>query len=144
MTKPVRTAVIGAGVIGSSWSALFLAAGHEVTVFDPDPDTEATVRSYIEKAWPALEELGLTARATPDRIRFVQSVEAAVQEAEFVQENVPERLPIKHATYQEIEPLLPKDAIVASSTSGLTLEALQEGWRDPAPLILAHPFIRRT
>lgn len=140
MSQIERTAVLGAGVIGASWTALFLAAGRSVTVYDPDPDAETAVRRYLDKAWPALEELGLTDRATPDAVSFVRSARDAAGDAQFVQENVPERLPIKHATYREIEPALRRGAIVSSSTSGLTLEALQEGWQDPAPLILGHPF----
>lgn len=140
MSKIERTAVLGAGVIGASWSALFLASGRSVTVFDPDPNAESAVRAYVEKAWPALEELGLADRATPDAISFVPSVAEAVRDAQFIQENVPERLPIKHATYAEIEPELDPAAIVSSSTSGLTLEALQEGWSNPRRLILGHPF----
>lgn len=135
-----NVAVLGGGVIGASWTALFLAAGRKVTVYDPAPDTEQTVRAYIARAWSALEELGLADRATPDALAFVGTATQAVKDADFVQENVPERLPIKHATYAEIEPVLPADAIVSSSTSGLTLEALQEGWANPAPLILGHPF----
>lgn len=135
-----RTAILGAGVIGASWASLLLASGRSVAVFDPDQNVEKSVRSYIDKAWPALEELGLSDRATPDAIRFFSTAAEAVKEAQFVQENVPERLPIKFATYQEIEPVLDTDAIVSSSTSGLTLEALQEGWQDPSKLILGHPF----
>jgi len=140
MSQIQRTAILGGGVIGASWAALFLAAGRSVSVFDPDPNIEETVRAYIMKAWPALGELGLTDRATPAAIRFASSAAEAVADAEFVQENVPERLPIKHATYSEIEPELSVDAIVSSSTSGLTLEELQKGWGDPSPLILGHPF----
>ncbi len=135
-----RTAILGAGVIGTSWAALFLASGRSVSVYDPDPNAEKSVRAYVEKAWPALEELGLTDRATPNALRFVPTAGEAVKDAQFVQENVPERLPIKHATYQKIEPVLSADAIVSSSTSGLTLEALQKGWRGPDQLILGHPF----
>ncbi|WP_171103435.1 3-hydroxyacyl-CoA dehydrogenase NAD-binding domain-containing protein [Ruegeria sp. HKCCD7255] len=133
-------AVLGAGVIGASWTALFLASGRSVAVFDPDKGAEAAVRKYVETAWPALEELGLTERAKPDALRFETSAGHAVDGAQFVQENVPERLPIKHQTYQEIEPRLEVETIVSSSTSGLTLEALQEGWKDPSPFILGHPF----
>ena len=140
MSEIQHVSVLGAGVIGASWTALFLAAGRSVTVFDPAADTEKNVRRYIETAWPTLEELGLAGRATPDALRFTQSAADAVADAHFVQENVPERLPIKHAIYQEIEPVLATDTIVSSSTSGLTLEALQDGWRDCAPLILGHPF----
>lgn len=140
MSDVQHVAVLGAGVIGASWTALFLAAGRSVTVFDPALDTEASVRSYIDRAWPALEQLGLTERATPDALTFKTTARDAVEGADFVQENVPERLPIKHATYAEIEPALTEGAIVSSSTSGLTLEALQQRWADPAPLILGHPF----
>lgn len=140
MDQIERTAILGGGVIGASWAALFLAAGRSVSVFDPDPNTENTVRAYVKNAWPALDALGLTDRATPDAIRFGSSAADAVADAQFVQENVPERLPIKHATFAEIEPALPAGAIVSSSTSGMTLEALQDGWHDPSPLILGHPF----
>ena len=140
MSDISHTAILGAGVIGASWTALLLASGRSVSVHDPDPGVEGRVRGYIEKAWPALEELGLAGRATPDAVSFAKSAGEAVDSADFVQENVPERLPIKHAAYREIEPILSADAIVSSSTSGLTLEALQEGWTDPTNLILGHPF----
>ncbi len=100
----------------------------------------APFAAYVEKAWPGLQELGLTDRATPDALSFAKSAPEAVEGADFVQESVPERLQIKHSTYGEIEPVLPAHAIVSSSTSGLTLEALQKGWTDPANLILGHPF----
>lgn len=135
-----RVAVLGAGVIGASWTALFLASGRRVAVHDPAANIESAVRNYIDKAWPGLEELGLTDRATPDAVSFARTAREAVDGVDFVQENVPERLPIKHSTYAEIEPALMSNAIVSSSTSGLTLEALQEGWENPSNLILGHPF----
>ncbi len=140
MSEIERTAILGAGVIGASWAALFLASGRSVTVFDPDPSAEASVRKYIEKARPALEELGQVGHATRDAITFAPTAAEAVRNAQFIQENVPERLPIKHSIYAEVEPELGAEAIVSSSTSGLTLEALQQGWRDPSKLILGHPF----
>ena len=140
MSEIKHIAVLGAGVIGASWAALFLAAGKEVTVFDPDPNAENNVRAYIKQAWPALEELGLTHRAMPDALAFAGSAADAVKIADFVQENAPERIAIKHATYAEIEDVLRPGTIVSSSTSGLTLEELQEGWKNPAPLVLGHPF----
>ena len=135
-----HTACLGGGVIGASWTALFLASGRSVAVFDPDPATEQRVRAYIETAWPTLTELGLTDTGTPDAVTFHTSAAEAVAGAGFIQENVPERLPIKHATFAEIEPVLDADAIVASSASGLTLSQMQPGWQDPARFILGHPF----
>ncbi|QYX58173.1 3-hydroxyacyl-CoA dehydrogenase [Roseovarius sp. SCSIO 43702] len=135
-----HTAVLGAGTIGASWTALFLASGRSVAVFDPDAGAEARVRAYVARAWETMEALGLTGRGDPERVSFHASAAEAVAGAGFVQENVPERVAIKHATFAEIEPALATGAVVASSASGLTLGQMQEGWRDPAPLILGHPF----
>lgn len=133
--------IVGAGVIGASWSALFLAAGRDVDVFDPSPTGEADTRAYIENAWPALEELDMVKPgASPDRIRFVADPQTAVSRAQFIQESVPERLPIKTETYQAIEEALPSDAIVATSSSGLLLSDMQACWKDPSRFILGHPF----
>jgi len=140
MDKPNHAAIIGAGVIGASWTALFLAAGTRVAVHDPAPDAETSVRDYVENAWPVMEQLGLTARGNPNAVSFHASPAEAVEDAGFVQESVPERLPVKHALYAEIEPALAPGAVVASSASGLTLTEMQGGWRDPSRLVLGHPF----
>jgi 3-hydroxybutyryl-CoA dehydrogenase len=98
------------------------------------------VRAYIETAWPTLTEMGLTANGSPDAITFHSDPLEAIKGASFVQESVPERLPIKHDLFARIEPHLATGAIVASSASGLTLGQMQDGWADPAPLVLGHPF----
>ncbi len=135
-----QSAVLGAGVIGASWAALFLAAGHSVTVYDPAKNSDSFVRRYIESAWPVLETLGLTERGTPDKILFSGNAAQAVSDALFIQESVPERLHLKHDLFREIEPALRPDAVVASSASGLTLGEMQDGWKDPARFVLGHPF----
>jgi len=133
--------IVGAGVIGASWSALFLAAGKDVDVFDPSPTVEADTRAFIDNAWASLAELDMVKPgASPDRIRFVADPQTAVSRAQFVQESVPERLPIKAETYAAIEQALPPDAIVATSSSGLLLSDMQPFWKDPSRFILGHPF----
>lgn len=133
--------IVGAGVIGASWSALFLAAGREVDVYDPAPDGEAATRAYIQRAWPQLEELGLVRPgASPERVRFVATPAEAVARAQFIQESVPERLPLKLEIYRQMEPGLQPGALVATSSSGLLLKDMQQGWQDPSRLILGHPF----
>ncbi len=136
-----RVAALGGGLIGRSWAVLFLASGRSVTVYDPDPATGDRIRQTLEEAWPVLTTIGL---ATTDRptgeLVLCDDAREAVDGACFVQESVPERLPLKHALYAEIEPVLAPGAIVASSASGLTLSELQAGWADPARLVLGHPF----
>jgi carnitine 3-dehydrogenase len=140
MSEFHKTAVVGAGVIGASWAALFLAAGLDVAVYDPVAGAEEAVRAYIAAAWPALLELGLAHRGREGALSFHAEVADAVREADFVQESVPERIAIKHALFRAMEPALKAGAIVASSASGLKLVEMQDGWQDPARFILGHPF----
>ncbi|MEM9125314.1 MAG: 3-hydroxyacyl-CoA dehydrogenase NAD-binding domain-containing protein [Pseudomonadota bacterium] len=135
-----HTACLGGGVIGASWAALFLASGRSVALFDPDPNIGKNVRNYIQDAWPTMQALGLTKQGDPDAISFHASAAAAVDGADFVQESAPERLPVKHTLFKEIEPALTAHAIVASSASGLTLGQMQPGWSDPSRFVLGHPF----
>lgn len=133
--------VLGAGVIGRSWAALFLAHGCSVRVYDPDPLAESKVRKAVESSWSVLEQLGHTRIAPSDiDLTFEPDPGAAVRGAQFIQESVPERIPIKSALYQAIEPSLDHSAIVATSASGLTLSELQSQWTDPSTFVLGHPF----
>ena len=135
-----HTAVLGAGVIGMSWTALFLASGRNVAVFDTLASAEQATRNYVAMAWPAMEALGLVKSGAPGEMTFHRSAAAAVRDADFVQENVPERIEIKQALFAAIEPALKPDAILASSASGLTVSEMQAGWKDPARFVLGHPF----
>lgn len=140
MFEATSTAVLGAGLIGRSWAALFAAAGREVAVYDPGPGAEAATRRFIEAAAPSLQALGWSEAGVDDRVAFVADPAEAAEGAGFVQESAPERLEAKHALYAAIEPALAPEALVLSSTSGLTLEVLQGGFQDPSRLIVAHPF----
>lgn len=95
---------------------------------------------YVERAWPTLRELGVAQAGRPTAIEFTNTIEDAVTGADFVQENVPERLDIKFATFARIEAALSDDAVVASSASGLMVSEMQGGWHDPSRFLLGHPF----
>ncbi|MGE4251136.1 MAG: 3-hydroxyacyl-CoA dehydrogenase NAD-binding domain-containing protein [Parvibaculaceae bacterium] len=140
MAECENTAILGAGVIGMSWTALFLASGRNVAVFDTAASAETATRDYVQMAWPALGDLGLIKSAAPGKLTFHTSAAEAVKDADFVQENVPERIELKRALFAEIEPSLKAGAIVASSASGLTLSEMQLGWTRPSRFILGHPF----
>ena len=135
-----RVAVLGAGTIGASWTAWFLARGMAVAVWDPRPEAEAYVRRYIAEAWPAMARIGMVADASPDAWQFVATPDEAVAGAEFVQENAPERLAIKRELYARIDGVLGADAILASSTSGLIMTEMQAGFRSAARFAVGHPF----
>jgi carnitine 3-dehydrogenase len=139
-TKVTHAAVLGAGTIGASWAAWFLARGIRVSVWDPRAEAEAYVRQYVAEAWPAMQRIGMVDGASPDDWRFCTAIEAAVAEADFVQENAPERLAVKRELYALIDPALRGDAVVASSTSGLAMSDIQAGCTAAARFAVGHPF----
>jgi 3-hydroxyacyl-CoA dehydrogenase len=142
MTSAIRqVAVIGTGVIGASWAALFLARGLDVAATDVAPGAEERLRRYIDEAWPALEQLGLAEGASPSRLRFSAELPAAVDGAQLVQENGPERIDFKRSLYGQLDALLPPSVIIASSSSGLTMSEIQKGCpTHPERCVIGHPF----
>src|SRR5271155_4134953 len=140
--RPIRQiSIIGTGVIGASWTALFLAKGLQVVATDIAPNAEATLRKFVEAAWPALERLGLSPGASQSNLKFTAVLAQAVVGVDLVQENGPERIDFKQKLYGQLDELLPADAIIASSSSGLTMSAIQSGApKHPERCIIAHPF----
>jgi 3-hydroxyacyl-CoA dehydrogenase len=141
-TKRVgRVAIIGTGVIGASWAALFLAKGLEVAATDIAPNAEAALRSFVVTAWPALKRLGLAPGASQSKLAFTPDIAEAVRGADLVQENGPERIDFKKKLYAQLDDLLPPDVIIASSSSGLTMSEIQSGCRShPERCVIGHPF----
>ncbi|MGB6308819.1 MAG: 3-hydroxyacyl-CoA dehydrogenase NAD-binding domain-containing protein [Steroidobacteraceae bacterium] len=140
-TQIKRVAVIGTGVIGASWTALFLAKGLSVTATDVAPGAEARLRQYVDEAWPALESLGLAPGASRSKLKFTADLAQAVDGAELVQENGPERIDFKKTLYGQLDALLPPTAIIASSSSGLTMSEIQSGCpTHPERCVIGHPF----
>ena len=142
MAKSINTvAIIGTGVVGASWAALFLAKGLEVVATDVAPDADASLRHFVEAAWPALKRLGLAPGASQSNLKFAADLATAVKNADFVQENGPERIDFKKKLYAQLDELLPADVIIASSSSGLTMSAIQSDCPShPERCVIGHPF----
>jgi carnitine 3-dehydrogenase len=141
-TKPIRRiAIIGTGVIGASWSALFLAKGLQIVATDIAPNAEAALRKFVETAWPALQRLGLSPGASQSNLKFTPNFAQALADVDLVQENGPERIDFKQKLYKQLDELLPPDVIIASSSSGLTMSEIQKGAAThPERCVIAHPF----
>jgi 3-hydroxyacyl-CoA dehydrogenase len=140
--KPIRrVAIIGTGVIGASWSALFLAKGLEVVATDVAPNAEAALKRFVDAAWPALKRLGLSPGASQSKMSFTPTLATAVKGADLIQENGPERIDFKKKLYSQLDELLPADVIVASSSSGLTMTEIQSACgAHPERCVIGHPF----
>jgi carnitine 3-dehydrogenase len=140
MSATIRTvAIVGSGVIGAGWAARCLSRGLDVTAWDPASDAEERLRAAVEKAWPALEAAGLE-RANGGRLRFVPTLAEAVRDADYVQENAPEREELKQGLLAEIDAAARPDVVVATSTSGLLPTKLQARMAHPERLVVGHPF----
>ena len=141
-TKPIRRiAVVGTGVIGASWTALFLAKGLQVVATDIAPNAEAALRKFVETAWPALKRLGLSDGASQSNLKFTADLAQGVAGADLVQENGPERLDFKQKLYEKLDELLPPEVIIASSSSGLRMSEIQLGAAShPERCVIGHPF----
>ena len=134
-----QIAILGAGLIGTAWAALFQHHGFDVRIWDPAPDALSSAEARMAIPLAQLAEIA------PDTgpsgtLSLCTKLAEAVTGADLIQENAPESIPVKHALYAEIEPLMAPDAVLASSTSALTWSDLAPALQDPARLITAHPF----
>lgn len=135
-----KVTVIGAGVIGASWTALFLARGLAVVVNDPRPDVEIIVRDYIRNNLSTLKELGLPTDNLEKNLSFEADLEASVADADLVQENGPERIEFKQDLWERIGKVVEQHALMLSSSSAKTATEQALKMSRPGRLLVGHPF----
>ena len=137
-------ASIGGGVIGSSWTLLFAMRGLKVWQYDINQEQIDNCVKNVERSIESLLEFGAIqadqADAIKSRISYTTSIEAAVKDAQFIQENGPERLPVKQSILAEIEAAAPADAIYASSSSGLLISDVTANAVHPERCVGGHPY----
>ncbi|MGY2735067.1 3-hydroxyacyl-CoA dehydrogenase NAD-binding domain-containing protein [Sphingomonas sp. UYP23] len=133
-------AVIGGGVIGASWAALFLVNGLKVVVSDPDPEVEPKVKAIVAAALPALAALGYDVAEVEINLSFESDNSRAVANAYLVQECGPEKPAFKQALWKAIEAAAPKDALLCSSSSTIPASVQFTEMADQTRLVVGHPF----
>jgi 3-hydroxyacyl-CoA dehydrogenase len=139
--RPVRRiAIVGTGVIGASWAAHYLGRGFDVIATDPAPDAESKLRKYVDDAWADVSALGLAPGADRGRLGFTANMKEALSQADFVQENAPERPEFKIKLFAEMDEATPADALIASSSSGITMSVMQSACRHADRCVIGHPF----
>ena len=139
--KPIhRIAIVGTGVIGASWAAQYLARGFDVVATDPAPNAEENLRKYVDEAWEQLTAIGLSPGASRDRLSFNANMKEALANADFVQENAPERPEFKIKLFADMDEVTPVDSIIASSSSGITPSVMQTNCKHPERVLIGHPF----
>jgi 3-hydroxyacyl-CoA dehydrogenase len=139
--KPIRRiAIVGTGVIGASWAAHYLARGFDVVATDPAPNAGENLRKYVDEAWDQAMVLGLTPGGSRSRLSFTSKMQEALANADFVQENAPERPEFKIKLFADMDAATPVDSIIASSSSGITPSVMQSHCQHPERVLVGHPF----
>lgn len=138
MTNTV--AIIGGGVIGGGWAARFLLNGWDVQIFDPDPQAARKMDEVLANARRSLPGLLDVALPSEGAMSFYDTIGEAVAGASWIQESVPERLEIKHATFADVQAHCDASAVIGSSTSGFKPSELQQNALRPSQIMVCHPF----
>ena len=139
--REFRTAaVIGAGTIGLSWTALFAAHGLTVHVSDPRPDLAEAVDAALADFAPHLAARGLDVEGLADRVHIAADVTEAVRDADVVQENGPERVEFKKDLFATLVREAPKHALLLSSSSAIPSTAFTGELEDAGRILVGHPF----
>ncbi|CAK47337.1 hypothetical protein CBS115989_8749 [Aspergillus niger] len=142
MSSPIKTVgVIGAGVIGASWTALFLAKGLQVIVTDPAPGAGAKLRGYLQEYCSAVPNAMVAPAACLKNYTFVKDIEPYLGSLDMIQENGPERLDFKRRLFAHLDAKTPSHILIASSSSGLpSSEFVTECTNNPSRILIGHPF----
>jgi L-gulonate 3-dehydrogenase len=137
-----NVAIVGAGLIGRAWAIVFARAGFDVTLWDQFPLQTTAALTFIADRLPELRAAGLL----PDepetvmaRIRPMQSLWEAVRDADYIQENGPERTDVKTGMFTELERAARPDAVLASSSSGIPASAFTVHLQTRHRCLIAHP-----
>ena len=133
--------IIGGGLIGASWSAIFSKSGFNVFVYDPYPEV---FNGYEEKVTLFLEEL----KAIDDKIDVKRcltkisqnvSLEELCTKVEYIQESAPEILAVKQELFARLDNLSPQNVVIGSSSSAIPISKISENLRGQHRCLIAHP-----
>lgn len=120
--------VIGAGTMGSGIAAHLANIGFSVTLLDRDQESVEAAFGRARAARPP--HFYVSETASKVRLGSIQENLDWVSEADWVCEAVVEKLDIKRALFEAIEPVLRPDALISTNTSGLQIDLLKEGRSD--------------
>ncbi|KAJ1455009.1 3-hydroxyacyl-CoA dehydrogenase [Pelagophyceae sp. CCMP2097] len=139
-----RVAIVGTGVIGSGWAAVFVARGYDVVVYTRSTASKAKFLLSLDDAWAKLAARGLAPLETDAKalVTCVDSLAAALDGADYVQESVVETVALKQSVLKAIDALAPPHVLIGTSSSYLprALCALRCS-RHPGRVATVHPTL---
>ncbi|KAI2908356.1 hypothetical protein CBS147371_10066 [Aspergillus niger] len=123
-SRPVT--VLGAGILGRRIAAVFLAGSYTVHLFDPDRNALSAAESFIKSSEEAFTVLTPLPHPERGRLSLFSDMKSAVENAWLVVEAIPEQLPLKVKTFEEVDRYVPVDCILASNSREDLMDGLME------------------
>ncbi|MCP5295540.1 MAG: 3-hydroxyacyl-CoA dehydrogenase/enoyl-CoA hydratase family protein [Zoogloeaceae bacterium] len=126
-----KVAVLGAGVMGAQIAAHCANADVAVLLFDL-PAKEGKPNAIVDKALAGLRKLDPAPLARRDRAQYIEAANYGsdlekLRDCDLIIEAIAEKMEWKLDLYAKVAPFIRADAIFASNTSGLSINALSEG-----------------
>ena len=135
-----KIAVIGTGVIGTGWIIRCLAHNFKVVAYDKDPQLKKKIIEEVRRASPFVKKLFNKKKINLKNFQYVTSLEVALKDADFIQENATENYKIKTKLMNLIGKYAKNNAIISSSSSGLLPTKIYSKCKNPARTMIGHPF----
>ena len=134
-------AIIGSGLIGRAWALVFARAGWQVKMYDISAELLAGLPEKLHQESQILvrHKLAEDANALVKTITFTHDLAEALNGADFVQENGPERLDAKLDIFATLDRLTPQDVPIASSTSSIVASLFSEQLAGRGRVLVGHP-----
>ncbi|MDO8863931.1 3-hydroxyacyl-CoA dehydrogenase NAD-binding domain-containing protein [Haliea sp. E1-2-M8] len=134
MKKIRNIVVVGGGFMGAGIAQVFASARYRVSVFEPSGEVRDSLH---ERVAASLRALGRDDSVAGD-IGVTDKLGAAVANADYVTEAVPEKLELKQSVFADLERLAPKTAILASNTSVIPISRITQGLASAHRMIGTH------
>ena len=131
--------VVGAGVMGGDIAAWCALRGYSVTLQDREMEYIQPALDRAAKLFKKRFRDPAELAATRDRLRADVAGDG-VSDADIVIEAIFEDRDVKQALYQQLEPRMKADAVLATNTSSIPLEELAPSLQHPERLIGLHFF----
>ena len=133
--------VIGGGLIGASWAAIFSKSGFNVFIYDPFPDVFETYKSRVTSFLEELKSIDETINIEEslNRISANVTIEDLCSNVEYIQESAPEILSVKQELFAKLDNLAPDEVVIGSSSSAMPISSITQNLKGQHRCIIAHP-----
>ncbi|KAI2802451.1 hypothetical protein RDWZM_009911 [Blomia tropicalis] len=139
-----KIGIIGSGLIGRSWTMIFVSYGFDVHLYDVVPENVTNAMKLIKEQLDELEIQGLlrgqlNAAAQFGHVHRAKTLADAVSDAIHIQECVFENLELKKQVFSEIDAICSNTVVLCSSTSCFLPSLIAENLTHKSQFIVGHP-----